>query len=314
MHDERGLTEYFQLNTAPVQGVIVEKFLEQARHVETQCLRDSYGNFTVVSTRDCSLQRRNQKLIEEAPAFNLPAKIETELVENSRKLFAAVGFVGAGTCEFLYENGAVYFLEVNPRLQVEHTVSEEITGADLVRAQLEIAAGGKLSEIPQTRGHSIELRITSENPDANMMPTAGVITHLSWPLGNGVRVDTAIREGDAVGTEFDSMVAKIIVTAASRSEAIARAKRALREFNISGISTPVPLYAAILETPEFMSGMFSTRWLETEFLPKWSGQANNGSADMQTAARAAPLTRPSCWQMLQRITLSQLKSTANAAQ
>ena len=186
----------------------MEKFISHGRHVETQCARDSFGTFAVVSTRDCSVQRRNQKVVEEAPAPFISEELHAALEEYSRALFDAVQYVGVGTCEFLVEDGKAYFLEVNPRLQVEHTVSEEVTGIDLVREQIRIAQGLPLSEIPSTRGHAIEVRVTSEDPAQELMPATGRLSAIQWPGGPGVRVDSFIRPGEEIGTDFDSLIAK----------------------------------------------------------------------------------------------------------
>lgn len=247
----------------------IERFIESARHIETQCMADAHGNFAVVSTRDCSVQRRNQKLIEEAPAPFLPEGVAEKVERWSRDLFTHTGYVGLGTCEFLLDaDGSVYFLEVNPRLQVEHTVSEEVTGLDLVEEQLRIASGERLSEVPELRGHSIELRITCEDPGADLAPTAGVITHLAWPSGPGIRLDTGVGPGDRISPDFDSMIAKLIITAPTRTRAIARALRALGELEVEGIATPAPLLAKILHDPDFAEDFkVGTRWLETEVLP-----------------------------------------------
>lgn len=252
-------------------GFFIERYIPKARHLETQSGRDSHGTFTVFSTRDCSVQRRHQKLIEEAPAPFLSEALEAELVANSRALFEAVDYVGLGTCEFLLsDDGELYFLEVNPRLQVEHTVTEEVTGVDLVQAQLDIASGDSLNLPPAPRGHSLELRVTSEDPGNDLVPTTGTLTRVAWPTGPGIRIDTGIAEGDSVSPEFDSMVAKIIVTAPTREQAIARALRVTRETVLEGVSNPLPLYAHILSQPEFQgtSGEFGvwTRWLESGVL------------------------------------------------
>lgn len=247
----------------------LEKFIESARHVETQCMADAHGNFAVVSTRDCSVQRRNQKIIEEAPSPFMPHGAEETMVEWSKALFTHTDYVGLGTCEFLLDSdGSVYFLEVNPRLQVEHTVSEEVTGMDLVAEQLRIASGLELSEVPEIRGHSIELRITSEDPGADLVPTAGTITGLEWPAGHGIRIETGVRVGDYVSPDFDSMIAKLIVTGPDRDTAIARSVRALKELRIEGIATPKDMLADVLQhddfAPDFRVG---TRWMETAYLP-----------------------------------------------
>lgn len=248
----------------------LEKFVGKARHVETQAMRDGQGNFAVVSTRDCSVQRRNQKVIEEAPAAFLPEDIRDGLVESSRALFEAADYVGLGTCEFLVDEAGYYFLEVNPRLQVEHTVSEEVTGLDLVEEQITIATGGTISAVPEVRGHSIELRITSEDPGLDLMPTAGSISSISWPFGHGVRIDTSVVAGDSVAPDFDSMIAKIIVTAPTRERAITRCRRVLSELTITGIATPAPLLDQILAHDDFASMNISTKWMEEVFL----GQAD----------------------------------------
>lgn len=231
----------------------VEKLVERARHVETQCMRDRAGNFRVVTTRDCSVQRRNQKVIEEAPAPHLPAEVDRALEQWSAALFDAVDYVGVGTCEFLVdEDGAAYFLEVNPRLQVEHTVSEEVAGIDLVREQLRIANGLELTPEVAPRGHSIELRLTSENPADDLMPATGTITGISWPGGLGVRVDSFVRAGDVIGADFDSLIAKLIVTGPDRAAALARARRALVEFSVDGVPTSAPLISHILNHDDFI--------------------------------------------------------------
>ncbi|WP_043535646.1 biotin carboxylase N-terminal domain-containing protein [Actinomyces polynesiensis] len=249
----------------------VERFVQVARHVETQCARDSLGTFRVVSTRDCSVQRRNQKLIEEAPAPFLPEGVHDQLVDSSRRLFEAVGYVGVGTCEFLLEpDGSLWFLEVNPRLQVEHPVSEEVAGVDLVREQVRIAEGLPLSPPAPGRGHSLEFRITCEDPAQDLVPVPGRVERVRWPSGPGVRLELGLAEGDEVEGAFDSMIAKIIVTGSDREEALARSRRALGEFAIEGVATPVPLYRDILDDPAFIGAdgfTVSTRWLEDQFLP-----------------------------------------------
>ena len=204
------------------------------------------------STRDCSLQRRNQKLVEEAPAPFLPEEIVSTLEEYSRRLFTTVGYVGLGTCEFMVTpNGKVYFLEVNPRLQVEHTVSEEVSGLDLVREQLNIAAGGELTRAPEPRGHSFELRITSEDPATNLTPGSGTLEKIQWPAGPGVRIDTGVEQGDTISPKFDSMMGKVIVTAQNRLDAVARVRRVLDELVIEGVPTPIPLFKEIFRNDDF---------------------------------------------------------------
>lgn len=277
-------------NGGDLDAYFLEKFIESARHVETQCMADSFGNFAVVSTRDCSVQRRNQKLIEEAPAPFLPSGVEDTLEQWSRALFQQTDYVGLGTCEFLLDSdGSVYFLEVNPRLQVEHTVSEEVTGLDLVSEQIRIASRLELSEVPEVRGHSIELRITSEDPGADLAPTAGTISTIDWPAGHGIRIETGVRVGDYVSPDFDSMIAKLIVTGPDRDTTIARSVRALKELRIEGIATPKDLLSDILRHPDF-APTFSvgTRWMETEYLPNVDLPApfSGGGADSSAQRRS----------------------------
>ncbi len=251
----------------------VERYLDRPRHVETQCLADTHGNVVVVSTRDCSLQRRHQKLVEEAPAPFLSEEQNTRLIEASHAILKEAKYHGAGTCEFLVGNdGTISFLEVNTRLQVEHPVTEEITGIDLVIEQFRIAEGHELGFTePTPRGHSLEFRINGEDPAANFLPQPGRITALTMPSGPGVRVDSGVVEGDVISGAFDSMVAKIIVTGRDRAQAIARARRALAETRIEGLPTVLPFHRAVLDCPAFApsdpSEPFSvyTSWIETEF-------------------------------------------------
>ncbi|MFC0266250.1 ATP-binding protein [Alloscardovia macacae] len=263
----------------------IEKFVSEARHVETQCGRDAAGHFTVYSTRDCSVQRRNQKLIEEAPAPFLSDSVEETLYLFSQRLFEAADYVGLGTCEFMVTaQQDVYFLEVNPRLQVEHTVSEEVCGIDLVREQLVIADGGGVSVQGRaaTRGHSFELRITSEDPAKNLTPGSGVIESLHFPEGPGIRVDFGVSAGDTISPKYDSMMGKLIVTAATRDLALARVHRAISEFSLEGVPTPVGLYDEIFAHDDFTargrSGQFNvtTKWLETTFLNTHAQAARAG--------------------------------------
>jgi len=246
----------------------VERYLNKPRHVETQCLVDMHGNAVVVSTRDCSLQRRHQKLVEEAPApFLSEAQIE-QLYSSSKAIMLEVGYVGAGTCEFLVgQDGTISFLEVNTRLQVEHPVSEEVTGIDLVRAQLRIAAGEAIDPTdPIIRGHSIEFRINGEDPGNGFLPSLGTITQWEVPSGPGVRIDAGFDHGHTIGSHFDSLLAKLIVTGSTRTEAIERARRALREFEIGGLATALPFHRAIVQDPHFTED-FSvyTSYIENEF-------------------------------------------------
>jgi len=246
----------------------VERYLNKPRHVETQCLVDMHGNAVVVSTRDCSLQRRHQKLVEEAPApFLTDAQIE-QLYTSSKAIMKEVGYIGAGTCEFLVgQDGTISFLEVNTRLQVEHPVSEEVTGLDLVREQLKIASGEAISATdPVIRGHSIEFRINGEDPGNGFLPSLGTITKWEVPSGPGVRIDAGFDHGHTIGSHFDSLLAKLIVTGATREEAIARARRALKEFEIGGLATALPFHRAILEDPAFTQDFqVYTSYIENEF-------------------------------------------------
>ncbi|GAA3750466.1 acetyl/propionyl/methylcrotonyl-CoA carboxylase subunit alpha [Salinactinospora qingdaonensis] len=250
----------------------VERYLQRPRHLETQCLADTHGHVVVVSTRDCSLQRRHQKLVEEAPAPFLTAEQERLLAQASKDILAQAGYVGAGTCEFLLAaDGTISFLEVNTRLQVEHPVTEEVTGIDLVREMLRIAEGEPLGyDDPTPRGHSIELRINAEDPGRNFLPAPGTITALNLPGGPGVRVDTGCHTGFTVPAAFDSLVAKLIITGADRTQALQRARRALAELRVAGMPTVVPFHQAVLDEPAFTATTGAdftvhTRWIETEF-------------------------------------------------
>ena len=246
----------------------VERYLDKPRHVETQCLVDMHGNAVVVSTRDCSLQRRHQKLVEEAPApFLTEAQIE-QLYTSSKAIMREVGYVGAGTCEFLVgKDGTISFLEVNTRLQVEHPVSEEVTGLDLVREQLRIASGESINPVdPIIRGHSLEFRINGEDPGNGFLPSLGTITQWEVPSGPGVRIDAGFDHGHTIGSHFDSLLAKLIVTGATRKEAIERARRALREFEIGGLATALPFHRAIVNDPNFTEDFkVYTSYIENEF-------------------------------------------------
>jgi len=258
----------------------VERYLDQPRHVETQCLADTAGHVVVVSTRDCSLQRRHQKLVEEAPAPFLTADQTSELYRSSKALLAAAGYVGAGTCEFLVaRDGTISFLEVNTRLQVEHPVSEEVSGLDLVREMFRIADGEELGyDDPPVTGHAIEFRINAEDAGRNFLPAPGTLTSWRPPTGPGVRVDEGYLAGMTVPGSFDSLVAKIIVRGADREQALARSRRALRELVVDGMPTVVPFHRAVLDDPAFTAadGHFAvhTRWIETEFagqIPPYAG-------------------------------------------
>ncbi|WP_068921357.1 acetyl/propionyl/methylcrotonyl-CoA carboxylase subunit alpha [Planobispora rosea] len=271
----------------------VERYLDRPRHVETQCLADAHGNVVVVSTRDCSLQRRHQKLVEEAPApFLSQAQLEL-LYSSSKAILREAGYVGAGTCEFLVgQDGTVSFLEVNTRLQVEHPVTEEVAGIDLVREMFRIAAGEELGYgDPVLRGHSIEFRINAEDAGRGFLPAPGTITRMTTPSGPGVRLDSGYETGMTVPQSFDSLVAKLIVTGASRRQALERSRRALAEFEIEGMPTVLPFHRVVVEDPAFAPAAegepFSvhTRWIETEFdntIAPYAGEA--GAAD-EPAAR-----------------------------
>ena len=267
----------------------IERFLDSPRHVETQCLADAHGNVVVVSTRDCSLQRRNQKLVEEAPAPYLSEEQTKRLYEASRAILREAGYQGAGTCEFLVgTDGTISFLEVNTRLQVEHPVSEEISGLDLVREQFRIARGEKIEEKdPVLRGHSFEFRINGEDPGRSFMPAPGTIEKLNVPTGPGVRWDSGFVAGDIIGGNFDSMLAKLIVTGADREQALQRARRALSELSIEGMPTVIPFHRVILEDPAFVPAegedfKVHTRWIETEFnntIPMYDGAPGSVDSD-----------------------------------
>ncbi|MGW4859325.1 acetyl/propionyl/methylcrotonyl-CoA carboxylase subunit alpha [Kocuria palustris] len=265
----------------------VERFLDAPRHVETQCLADAHGNVVVVSTRDCSLQRRNQKLVEEAPAPFLTEEQNERLYSSSKAILREAGYQGAGTCEFLVgQDGVISFLEVNTRLQVEHPVSEEVTGIDLVREQFRIARGEALGyDDPVVRGHSIEFRLNGEDPGRGFMPAPGTLSTLRFPSGPGVRVDSGVVEGETVSGSFDSMIAKLIVTGADRDQTLARSRRALAELEIDGMATVVPFDRAIVSDPAFAPAdgqpfAVHTRWIETEFvndLEPFAGAPGSGS-------------------------------------
>jgi len=259
----------------------VEKYLDSPRHVETQCLADKYGNVVVVSTRDCSLQRRHQKLVEEAPAPFLTEAQTTEMYRASKAILKEVGYLGAGTCEFLIgQDGTVSFLEVNTRLQVEHTVSEEVTGIDLVREQFRLAEGGELTYgDPVPQAHSFEFRINGEDAGRGFLPAPGPV-HVFKPAGGpGVRVDTGVQSGDVISGSFDSLIAKLIVTGATREEALERSRRALDEFEVAGLPTVLPFHRKVVRDPAFAPTdgkpfTVFTRWIETEFendIEPWSG-------------------------------------------
>jgi acetyl-CoA/propionyl-CoA carboxylase biotin carboxyl carrier protein len=292
VHNKEEIAEAFDSATREAVAAFgrgecfVEKYLEKPRHVETQCLADAYGNVVVVSTRDCSLQRRHQKLVEEAPAPFLTNDQVKRLYESSKAILKEVGYQGAGTCEFLVaQDGTISFLEVNTRLQVEHPVSEEVTGLDLVREQFRIAEGGKLEYgDPVVTGHSFEFRINGEDAGRNFMPAPGTVNTFKVPGGPGVRVDTGVEAGSEISGSFDSMIAKLIVTGATRQEALERSRRALQELEIVGMPTVIPFHRKIVNDPAFIgaNGKFGiyTRWIETEWnndIEPWSGSNQPGA-------------------------------------
>ncbi|MEU9284393.1 biotin/lipoyl-containing protein, partial [Streptomyces sp. NPDC048275] len=270
----------------------VERYLDKPRHVETQCLADSHGNVVVVSTRDCSLQRRHQKLVEEAPApFLSPAQV-AELYASSKAILKEAGYVGAGTVEFLVGmDGTISFLEVNTRLQVEHPVTEEVAGIDLVREMFRIADGEELGYgDPELRGHSFEFRINGEDPGRGFLPAPGTVTTFAPPSGPGVRLDAGVQCGSVIGPAWDSLLAKLIVTGRTREEALQRAARALDEFEVGGMATALPFHRAVVRdlafAPELTGSTdpftIHTRWIETEFVntvPAFASPADTAEAD-----------------------------------
>jgi acetyl-CoA/propionyl-CoA carboxylase biotin carboxyl carrier protein len=269
----------------------VERYLDKPRHVETQVLVDKHGHAVVISTRDCSLQRRHQKLVEEAPAPFLTDAQNEELYRSSKAIMKEAGYIGAGTCEFLVGlDGTISFLEVNTRLQVEHPVSEEVTGIDLVREQFRIAMGESLGfDDPVIRGHSIEFRINGEDPGRSFLPAPGRITAWNIPTGPGVRVDAGFRNGDVIGGNFDSLLAKLIVTGATRKEAIQRARRALAEFEVGGLATAIPFHRAIVEDPAYTEDFkVYTSYIENEFKNEISAFEST-AAEIQTHVAAEKL-------------------------
>ncbi|MFI0262487.1 acetyl/propionyl/methylcrotonyl-CoA carboxylase subunit alpha [Streptomyces sp. NPDC017056] len=254
----------------------VERYLDRPRHVETQCLADKHGNVVVVSTRDCSLQRRHQKLVEEAPAPFLSDEQNAELYRASKAILKEAGYQGAGTCEFLVgQDGTISFLEVNTRLQVEHPVTEEVTGLDLVREMFRIADGEELGYTdPPVRGHSFEFRINGEDPGRNFLPAPGTVTTFEAPAGPGVRLDAGVESGSVIGPAWDSLLAKLIITGATRQQALQRAARALDEFTVEGMATALPFHRTVVKDPAFAPELTGsaepfkvhTRWIETEFV------------------------------------------------
>ena len=284
----------------------VERYLDRPRHVETQCLADSFGTVVVVSTRDCSLQRRHQKLVEEAPAPYLSGDQEDLLRAASKAILREAGYIGAGTCEFLVgQDGTISFLEVNTRLQVEHPVTEEVAGIDLVREMFRIADGAPLGTWPdgsagdpRPRGHSIEFRINAEDPGRGFLPAPGTVTAWRPPAGPGVRLDSGAEAGSVIGPAWDSLLGKLIITGATRKEALQRAARALAEFEISGLATVLPFHRAVVTDPAFTpelhghTGPFSvhTRWIETEYrndLAPWTADGTGPDETGRPGGRQA---------------------------
>lgn len=270
----------------------IEQFLDRPRHIEAQVLADRHGTVKVIGTRDCSLQRRNQKLVEEAPAPFLTDEQRTRIHDSARAICAHAGYSGAGTVEYLLSaNGTISFLEVNTRLQVEHPVTEETTGIDLVRGMIAVARGARLADdsVPDPRGHSIEFRINAEDVARGFLPTPGPIDTFDAPSGPGIRLDSGVVAGSVIPGSFDSMMAKLIVTGSTRAEAIARARRALAEFRIEGVASVLPFHRAVLEQPEFRAedGSFGvhTRWIETDF-------ADRLAAAVAPHARVTPAATP----------------------
>ncbi len=266
----------------------VERYLDKPRHVETQCLADSSGHVVVVSTRDCSLQRRHQKLVEEAPAPYLSTEQQRILSDSSKAILKEAGYVGAGTCEFLVaQDGTISFLEVNTRLQVEHPVSEQVTGIDLVREMFRIASGEALGyDDPPVTGHSIEFRINAEDAGRNFLPAPGTLTRWHPPTGPGVRLDSGYDAGETVPGAFDSLIAKLIVTGSDRDQALARSRRALSEFVVDGMPTVIPFHTRVVDDPAFVGdgntfGVY-TSWIETEFdntIPPYAGEAASAAPE-----------------------------------
>ncbi|NJQ00602.1 acetyl/propionyl/methylcrotonyl-CoA carboxylase subunit alpha [Streptomyces zingiberis] len=273
----------------------VERYLDRPRHVETQCLADRHGNVVVVSTRDCSLQRRHQKLVEEAPAPFLSEEQNAELYRASKAILKEAGYVGAGTVEFLVGNdGTISFLEVNTRLQVEHPVTEEVTGIDLVREMFRVADGEELGYgDPPVRGHSFEFRINGEDPGRNFLPAPGTVTLFSPPSGPGVRLDAGVESGSVIGPAWDSLLAKLIVTGATRQQALQRAARALAEFRIEGMATAIPFHRAVVTDPAFAPELggsaepftVHTRWIETGFVNEITPFAAPGADEAEGETR-----------------------------
>ncbi len=251
-------------------SVYIERFLSRPRHIEVQVLADHYGNVVHLGERDCSLQRRHQKVLEETPSPALNSEQRKHIGETVVRAIKEIGYLGVGTIEFLFENGEFYFIEMNTRLQVEHPVTEMITGIDLVREQIRVANGAPLGytqEEIEMRGHAIECRVNAENPQT-FTPTPGTITDYHAPGGLGVRVDSGLYSGYRVPPNYDSLVAKLVVHGTSRNECLMRLRRALAEFVIGGIDTTIPLHQSLIADSDFVNGAYDIRWLEEFILPK----------------------------------------------
>jgi len=279
--DEAGLLPAISAARAEAEAafkdgsVFIEKYLDRPRHVEVQLLGDKHGNVIHLYERDCSLQRRHQKLVEESPSPHLPAKVRERMCEAAVRLAKQAGYYSAGTCEFLVDqDNNYYFIEVNARIQVEHPVTELVTGVDLIREQIRIAAGEKLrlsqKDIVQ-RGHAIEVRINAEDPAHDFRPSPGTITTWRPPGGPGIRLDSHVVTGYKVPPNYDSMVAKLLVHQPTRAEALAVMRRALREFKVEGIKTTIPIHKTIFDTPEFIEGKVDTTFIERVLMPPKKG-------------------------------------------
>ncbi|CAN5571199.1 acetyl-CoA carboxylase biotin carboxylase subunit [soil metagenome] len=268
--DEAGVEEAWRQATGEGEryfgdgSVYAERYLEQPRHIEIQVFADQHGTVVGLGERDCSIQRRHQKLIEEAPSPVMEPEIRQAMNETAERLAREVGYVGAGTVEFLFSDGDYYFLEMNTRIQVEHPITEEVTGVDLVREQLRVASGLPLSfdASPEIRGHAIECRINAEDPAAGFAPYPGKLRSFVPPAGFGVRVDTGFETGDEIDPRFDNLIAKLVVRGRDRQEALERMERALADFEISGVATTIELYRRVFRRPDFRAGEYDTRYLE----------------------------------------------------
>ena len=271
VHDETELEAAFESAGREAESwfgnaaVYVEKYLDHARHIEAQVVFDNHGNGVFYGERDCSLQRRHQKLVEETPATHFTPDDRTRLGELALALGHAAGYQSAGTVEFLFSDGEFYFLEMNTRIQVEHTITEEVFGVDLVVEQLKVAAGEVLSHTatPVPNGHTIEFRINAEDPSRGFIPTPGTLVKYREPAGPGIRVDSGVVQGSVISQYYDNMIAKLVVSGSDRTEAIARSKRALAEYDIGGVDTTIPAHQLILDSEAFVSGDVTTRLVES---------------------------------------------------